>query len=78
MMRIVPPGKTVRLISAWTVESALLVAVTVVVVTAARLAGGVYDPPGVSVPTAGFMDQVTPVFEEPCTHVVNCCEGAPT
>src|SRR5207244_1011726 len=77
-MRMVPAGKTVRFICSVTVESALLVAVTVAVVTEATLVGGVYRPPAVSVPTVGFIDQVTPMLGVPCTQALNCWAGAPT
>ena len=59
------------------VGSATLVAVMVTVCEELIEAGAVYRPL-TSVPTAGFIDQVTAVFVLPVTVAVNCevCEAA--
>jgi hypothetical protein len=58
------------------VESATLVAVTVIVCTALITEGAVYNPFD-KLPTEGVMDQFTEVFALPVTVAVNCalCEG---
>lgn len=54
--------------------SAVLVAVTVTVCCVARLAGAVYKPDALTLPTpAGLMAQVTVVLANPVTVAVNCC-----
>src|SRR6267142_4795034 len=60
IMRMGPVGKIAICMAAETLLFALLVAVTVVVVTEEMIAGGVYMPLLVSVPrpTLGFMLQV--------------------
>ena len=53
-------------------RSAALVAVTVTVCALEIEAGAVYRPVFETVPTAGFKDQVTAVFDDPLTVAVNC------
>jgi len=53
------------------VASPTLVAVNVTVCVALMLAGAVYDPPVVTVPTDGERDQVTEVLLDPVTVLVN-------
>ena len=55
------------------VGSATEAAVTATVCAAVMEAGAVYRPAAESVPTAGFMDQVTAVFVDPVTVAENCC-----
>ena len=56
------------------VPSATLVAVTVTACCAVILAGAVYSPVLLTVPTLGFTLQVTAVLPEPpVTVAVNCC-----
>jgi hypothetical protein len=57
-------------------ELATLVAVIVTVWVALMLAGAVYSPPALSVPTLGFMLHATPVLLVPVTDAANCwaCE----
>jgi hypothetical protein len=55
------------------VGSATLVAVMVMVCAEEIAAGAVYKPLVVSVPTDGFMLQVTAVLFVPITAAVNCC-----
>src|SRR5437588_6531245 len=74
-IRIAGPGNTVTSIEAETVALTVLVAVIVVVAGNPPLpAGAVYRPADVSVPTAGFMLQVTPPMFE---RAVSCCAGVP-
>src|SRR5215467_897647 len=55
------------------VGSATLVAVMVTVCAEEIVAGAVYNPPVVRVPTDGFILQVTAVLLVPLTVAVNCC-----
>jgi hypothetical protein len=58
--------------------SASLVAVTATVCCAAIVAGAVYKPPALMVPSpTGFMAQVTAVFVVFATVAVNCCDWPP-
>src|SRR6266576_1980087 len=82
-LRVTVPGVTVtatwavgfRVITTevFLVLSAALVAVRVTFCCAVIEAGAVYNPFVDTVPTAGFSDQVTIVFEEPVIVAVNCC-----
>ena len=69
MTRIEPVGNIVMVIEAATDEFTTLVAVTIVVVGDITVAGAVYSPVLVNVPTDGLMDQVTPPM---FTNAVNC------
>ena len=53
--------------------SAVLVAVTTSICGDVTEAGAVYTPAIEMLPTAGLMDQVTPVFNVPETSAVNVC-----
>ena len=55
------------------VASTTLVAVMVIVCVEAMVAGAVYNPVLLNVPTEGFMLQVTAVLFVPVTVAVNCC-----
>lgn len=73
-MVTVPGGLRVMVAVAVFDVSAALVAVTVTVCCVATLAGAVYRPPLLMLPTpAGLIDQVTVVFADPVTVAVNCC-----
>lgn len=60
-----------------TVASATLVAVTVTVCGLDTVAGAVYSPALVIVPTAGLTDHCTPELVSPVTAAVNCNVCAP-
>ena len=62
---------SVRVALALLVASATLVTVNVTVCVALMLDGAVYNPPLVTVPTAGENDQVTEVLLDPVTVLVN-------
>jgi hypothetical protein len=55
------------------VPSATLVAVTITVCCTVMVAGAVYNPAVLMVPTLGFTLHVTAVFPNPVTVAVNCC-----
>ena len=69
---ICTPGVMVTLAVAPLLESATLVAVTVTVCGLPSVAGAVYKPPLVIVPTAGLSVHLTAVFVVPVTAAVNC------
>jgi len=54
-----------------------MVAVTVTACWVVMVFGAVYRPALDSVPTEGFIDQVTAVFAEPMTVAANCCVWLP-
>src|ERR1700741_3810777 len=66
-------GLSVTVAVADFVESAALVAVTVIVCEVEIVPGAVYKPLAVSVPTDGFMLQFTAVLLFPVTFAWNCC-----
>lgn len=67
-------GLSVTVAVADLVVSATLVALTVTVCCADTVAGAVYSPPLLTVPTpAGLIDHVTAVLARSVTVAVNCC-----
>ena len=67
-------GFNVTVDSAHFVLSATLVALTVTICCVAILAGAVYNPPALRLPTpAGVRVQFTAVFAVPETDAANCC-----